>query len=202
MKVRDILFEAGAKSPLIRDYDSPHDAILGEDADIDLAEGNVFRTELQGTPGDGTPCDAPPKLAFVVDDAWEVTIRPDQTGRVLRDLFEIPAEAELLRDYQSPHDATIDDDDQVLFADGPVFRTSVGSITVMVNNRPVTMPKRRDTVLELKRTAIAQEVPIALDFLVFQVKPDGSLSPPLPDDKMLTFRKGEEFRCVAPDDNS
>ncbi len=121
---------------------------------------------------------------------------------MLRDLLDVPADAELLRDFESPHDQTIEDDDEVLFADGPVFRTRVGAITVTVNHNPVRMAKRRDTVIELKRTAIAQGVAIELGFLVFKVKPNGGLSPALPDDKVLTFHEGEEFRCVAPDDNS
>jgi hypothetical protein len=73
-------------------------------------------------------------------------------------------------------------------------------MTVNVNHKPVNMPLR-GTVLDLKRAAIDQLVPIDLGFLVFMVKPHG-LSPALPDDTVLTFHQGEEFRCVAPDDNS
>ena len=203
LKARDILFEVGAKpgTPLIRDYDSPHDIILLDDAAVDLAEGNVFRTERQATPGDGMPPDAPPKLAFVVDDAWEVMIRPSQTGQILRDLFEIPAEAELLRDYTSPHDRIVEDNDEILFADGPVFRTRVGSVTVKVNTNPVRVPLR-GTALALKQAAIDQKVTIQIDFLVFRIHADGSLSPEIPDTELLTFHEGEEFSCVATDDNS
>jgi hypothetical protein len=203
VKVREVLAEAGLPpdTPLIRDYDSPCDVVLTKDADVDLAEGNVFRTERQGTPGDGSIPDAPAKLAFVVDDDWELTIRADQTGQMLRDLFEIPAEAELLRDYKSPHDAVIDDEDRVVFADGPVFRTRIGTVTVKVNNNPVRVPLR-GTALSLKQAAIDQKVAIRIEFLLFAVRPDGSLSPAIPDDRHLAFREGEEFRCVAPDDNS
>lgn len=203
VKVREVLAQAGLPhdTPLIRDYDSPNDVVLAKDADIDLAEGNVFRTERQGTPGDGSTPDAPPKLAFVVDDEWEVTIRPDQTGQMLRDLFEIPDGAELLRDYKSPQDAVVADEDSVLFADGPVFRTRVGTVTVKVNNNEVCVPLR-GTAVSLKQAAIDQKVAIRIDFLLFAVRQDGSLSPAIPDDRMLAFHEGEEFRCVAPDDNS
>jgi hypothetical protein len=148
-KVRDILLEAQAEpgTPLIRDYDSPNDDVLPEDAEVDLAEGNVFRTERQGTPGDDLPPNAPAKLAFIVDDSWEVTIRPDQTGQMLRDLFNIPADAELLRDYKEPHDATIEDDDMVLFVDGPVFRTRVG--TIIVSGTPHEWSKPRIDYVEV-----------------------------------------------------
>ena len=202
VKAREILFqaEAAAGTPLIRDYDSPNDVVLAEDVQVDLAEGNVFRTELQGTPGDGVPPDAPPKLAFVVDDDWEVTIRPNQTGQSMRDLFDIPPYALLLRDYKDPHDAVIADAERVNFADGPVFRTRVGTVTVTVNHKPVNVPLR-DTVLGLKRAAIAQGVSIKLEFLVFIVEPNG-LSAALSDDTVLTFHEGEEFRCVDADDNS
>ncbi|MGO9111664.1 MAG: hypothetical protein ACLP9L_20760 [Thermoguttaceae bacterium] len=203
LKAKDILFEAGAApgSPLIRDYDSPHDVVLPDDADVDLAEGNVFRTEREGTPGDGAKSDAPPKLAFVVDDAWEIVIRSDQTGQTLRDLFKIPPEAVLLRDNKDPYDVVIQDDVHVTFVDGPVFRTHVGSVTVKVNTKPVHVPLR-GTALALKQAAIDQKVTIQIDFLVFRIHADGSLSPEIPDNELLTFHEGEEFSCVATDDNS
>jgi len=203
LKAKDILFEAGAVpgSPLIRDYDSSHDVVLPDDAEVDLAEGNVFRTERQGTPGDGAQIDAPPKLAFVVDDAWEITIRPDQTGQILRDLFKITPEALLLRDYKDPHDVEIENNERVAFADGPVFRTRVGHVTVKVNTKPVSVPLR-ETAHALKQAAIDQKVVIQIDFLLFRILPDGSLSPSIPDNEILTFHEGDEFSCVAPDDNS
>lgn len=193
--------ECPCRHPLIRDYDSPHDTVLPDDAEVDLAAGNVFRTERQGTPGDGTHPDAPPKLAFAVDDSWEILIRPEQTGQTLRDLFQIPSDALLLRDYKSPHDVIITDDEHIAFADGPVFRTHVGTVTVKVNTKPVSVPLR-GTALSLKQAAIDQKVTIQLDFLLYRIRPDGSLSPQIPDGEVLVFHEGDEFSCVAPDDNS
>lgn len=203
VKVSDVSHQAGLPpgTPLFRDYMSPRDVKLQPDDRIDLAEGNVFRTEPQGTPGEGQSPDAPAKLAFVADDDWELASRPEQTGQTLRGLFNLAADAQLLRDYESPHDESVEDDERVQFADGPVFRTRVGTVTVQVNNNPVRVPLR-GTGLSLKQAAIAQSVAIRLDFLLFRVHPDGSLSPPIPDDRHLTFHEGQEFRCVAPDDNS
>jgi len=203
LAAKAILDQAQARpgAALIRDYNSPHDIAFIDVAEVDLAGGNVFRTDPQATRADDASCAAPPKLAFVVDDHWEVTIRPTQTGAMLRQLLDVPAEAELLRDYESPHDHSIEDGDEVSFVDGPVFRTRVGTVTVTVNNNPVRVP-RHGTALSLKQAAIDQNVAIRIEFLLFRVRPDGNLSPPIPDDRHLTFHEGDEFRCVAPDDNS
>ena len=47
-----------------------------------------------------------------------------QTEETLRRLFEIPADLELLRDFQSPHDELVTDTEAVFFEDGPVFAPS------------------------------------------------------------------------------
>ena len=82
-----------------------------------------------------------------------------------------------------------------------MFRTRVGTVTVKVNNNPVHVPLR-GTALSLKQAAIDQKVAIRINFLLFSVRPDGSLSPNIPDDRILAFHEGEEFRCVDGDDNS
>src|SRR6516164_2141297 len=79
---------------LVRDYNDPKDIALAPDEVIDLADGNVFRT----VPGCDSPATvrstAPPKLMFVVDDAWELTTNPHQTLETLRGLFDLPADQE------------------------------------------------------------------------------------------------------------
>ena len=59
----------------------------------------------------------------MLDDRWEVVIRPDQTGRTLRDLFDLGDDVDLLRDYESPNDQIINEADRASFEDGCVFRT-------------------------------------------------------------------------------
>jgi hypothetical protein len=106
---------------------------------IDLAEGNVFVTKTGCHCSSHVSCNALPKLAFVVDDNWEVTTQPTQTGQSLRDLIGVSEHLHLLRDFESPCDQTISNDDSIEFADGPVFITrcdETQSITIIVNARP------------------------------------------------------------------
>lgn len=195
--------DIGAGFVLVRDYQTRNDVVVADDAELDLAEGNVFRVipHCEAAPSP-TPCHEPAKLAFVMDDEWEITLAPRQTGASLRRLFELSPEVELLRDYESPHDEPIADDEPANFADGPVFRTERLTVIVKVNNNPVKFHKRRVTGLEIKQTAIAQKVKITLDCVLYKVKPDGSLGASIGDAEKVTLRDCEEFRCVTPDDNS
>lgn len=189
---------------LVRDHNSPHDLALADDAAIDLAEGNVFYAQCRGErPASAQRCDAPAKLAFLIDDAWEVVVMPAQTVRTLRDLFELGDDVELIRDYESPVDQTLADDEAANFTAGPVFRTERRiDVTIKVNNHPVTFKRRRVTGLVIKQTAITQGVPITLDCVLYRKKADGSFGPAIRDHEPVTLCEGAEFRCVAPDDNS
>lgn len=203
LKARDVLAQAGAPAAtLVRDYNQPIDVPLPPDADIDLAGGNVFKTVEQCDARPHGPPTAPAKLAFVADDAWEITTNPNQTLESLRGLFGLPDGAELFRDLESPNDEPITPDAVVRFEDGPVFRVRVTTITVKVNNKSVRFTKRKVTGLEVKQTAIDQKVAIELNFVVYPVKPEGGLGKAIPDDKVVVLKECDEFRCVAPDDNS
>jgi hypothetical protein len=123
LDARDILDQAGVRKDfvLVRDYGSPNNVILGDEMLVDLAEGNVFRVIPRC---DATPqalCTGPAKLAFACDDEWEVTLIGKQTGRSLKRLLGVPHDAVLLRDFESPQDEPIADDDMVEFEDGAVF---------------------------------------------------------------------------------
>lgn len=204
LNARDILAQAGAAdASLLRDYNQPDDALISVDSVVDLAQGNVFRTI--------SVCEdriaaAPPrhgaKLAFVMDDAWEVTVQPKQTLESLRGLFDLTDEAEILRDYESPHDEAIPPGAEIRFEDGMVFRAQTVNIAVKVNNQPVQFAKRRVTGLDVKQTAVAQGVAIEVGFVLYQVKSGGGLGPAITDSELLILKKHDEFRCVAPDDNS
>jgi hypothetical protein len=203
LKVRVILAQAGKENGvLVRDYDQPHDVPLDPNAEIDMGDGNVFRIVPScEAPGPVVPS-APAKLAFVVDDAWEVTIIPRQTHGSLLDLFGLPDDTRLFRDYESPNDQLIHPKEQLLFADGPVFRVEIKQITVKVNGQDVHFHRRRETGLEIKKAAIAQGVSIEVGFVLYRAKPDGRLGPVVNDDEQIVLQCGDEFVCVAPDDNS
>ena len=136
-----ILQQAGAPphAGLVRDFNSPNDVGFESESPIDLAEGNVFRTSTNCERRRQVTVDAPPKLAFVVDDRWEVTIQSVQTGQSLRGLLAVKASLTLLRDYESPIDELIEDQEQVRFAEGPVFITrprKPDEVTIIVEGTP------------------------------------------------------------------
>ena len=136
-----ILQQAGAPPHvvLVRDFNSHSDVGFESEAPIDLAEGNVFRTSTNCERRSQITADAPPKQAFVVDDRWEVTIQPIQTGQSLRGLLAVPASLSLLRDYESPVDKPIEELEQVKFVDGPVFitrPTKPHEVTIIVEGSP------------------------------------------------------------------
>lgn len=202
LRARDILHQAGAPdgAVLVRDLNSPIDVGFAPDAMVDLAEGNVFRL-VHGCRADEIGArGAAPKLAFVVDDAWEVTVEPRQTAESLRGLFDLNDDVELVRDYESPNDEPVGEATEVFFRDGPVFRTRKRSVTIKVNRNDVKIPRRWATGFEIKQAAINQGVKIQLDFLLYHIVDGEQVR--IPDDKQLTLRECDEFRCVAPDDNS
>jgi hypothetical protein len=203
MHARDILFQANAAGrKLVRDLDSPVDVAFDDDDEVDLAEGNVFRLETNCQCHHAPPFSAAAKFAFVVNDRWEVTINPTQTTSSMRGLFDLPANVDLLRDFESPHDELIGDCEEIRFPDGPVFRTERRDVTVSVNNKPVKFDHRRETGLGVKETAIKQKVNIQPNFVLYRVLEDDSLSPAITDEQRLILHDCEAFRCVAPDDNS
>ncbi len=202
LRARDILHQAGAPdgAVLVRDLNSPIDVGFTSDAMVDLGEGNVFRL-VHGCQDDEMGArGAAPKLAFIVDDAWEVTVEPRQTAESLRGLFSLDDDVELVRDYESPDDEPVGEATEVFFRDGPVFLTRKRSVTIKVNRNDVKMPRRRATGLEIKQVAINQGVKIQLDFLLYHIVDGAQVR--IPDDKQLTLRECDEFHCVAPDDNS
>jgi len=169
---------------------------------VDLGEGNVFYTkplcEIKPRP----TCHEPAKLAYSVDDRWEVVLKHEQTGRTIRDLFKLPDDVELLRDFKSPVDEVIGDDESANFGDGPVLITKKATLTIKVNNLPVKFTKRVVTGLEIKRTAIAQGVAIKEDFALYPVKPGGELGAVIKDGDKVKLHECDEFRAVTTDDNS
>lgn len=123
LTARDILDQSGHGYDvvLVRDHETRNDVPLADDAHVDLAEGNVFRAVPRCEAGPQPGCIGAPKLAYVCDDEWEVTLIGKQTGDSLRRLFKLPDGVKLFRDYESPNDKPISDGDAVEFGDGCVF---------------------------------------------------------------------------------
>lgn len=167
---------------LVRDHGSEHDFACDDDHVVDLAEGNCFFTvtRCDHTPRGG--CDAPAKLVWFIDDRPETTLRANQTGRSLRDLFGLSVAARLFRDLESPQDEIVGPDAYLLFSDGPVFysRRAETGLSITVNKQTFgvadgvkpEMTGREianlitDQPCEVKRLKGDQEIVIALDEFV------------------------------------
>ena len=155
LAARDILDQAGVGRDfvLVRDYGSPNDVVLENDALVDLAEGNVFRVIPRCEAAPQPHCTGPAKLAFVCDDAWEVTLIGKQTGHSLKRLLGMPDDAELLRDNESPDDKLIGDSETVEFKDGPVFtcrsQHAAKDVKIIVNGREKVVAAKTISYAEL-----------------------------------------------------
>lgn len=139
VKARVLKEQAGIPTDhvLVRDHGSEHDIAFGDDDLLDLAEGNVFMampcSDYQLREG----CPAPAKLAWFIDDHPEITLRSEQTGRTLRELFGLTVAVRLFRDNESSHDESMGPEVALKFVDGPVFytrRAGVG-LTITVNKQ-------------------------------------------------------------------
>jgi len=155
LTAREILdqSEHGLDVVLVRDHGGVHDVMLDYDATVDLADGNVFLVVPRCEAKPNTPCTEPTKRAFVCDDEWEVSLISQQTGRTLKRLFNLPADAVLLRDHESPNDRPVADDERVEFQDGPVFtcrgQGAEHGIKIVVNGREKTVEGKRISYAEL-----------------------------------------------------
>ncbi len=77
----------------------------------------------------------------------------------------------------------------------------VDTITVKVNDDPVTLTDKHQTGASIKASAIAQGVPIQQDFDLSEVLPNGKQKP-IGDDKKVEAKDGDEFWAIPGDDNS
>ena len=74
------------------------------------------------------------------------------------------------------------------------------TVVIHVNERPVTVPHRL-TGLEIKEAAIAQGVPIQLDFVLSEELNDRRTKI-IGDSDTVSVNEHSRFVAVAPDDNS
>lgn len=178
---------------LFRDHESPHDPVIPANAEVDLGDGNVFYSAPICQTRERPACKAPAKLAFIVDDAWEEVITPNQTGRMLRDLFDLPAETELLRDYESPHDQPIADDAPAFFGGGPVFRTrAIALVTITIDGTEFRVRAGKHVVAELRTLGNVQK-----DWDFCQMV-EGQPPKPLKDTDIVDIKGGEAFASHQP----
>jgi hypothetical protein len=182
---RDILDQSGVgrDSVLVRDHGSPNDVVFADDAFVDLADGNVFRVIPRCEAAPQPPCSGPAKLAFACDDEWEVTLIGRQTGRSLKRLFDLPDEAVVLRDFESPHDEPVADNATVEFRDGPVFtcrnKPASRQTKIFVNGREKTVAGKTISHADLVVLAFGTIDPNTIYTVTFKhgppSKPEGSM---------------------------
>jgi hypothetical protein len=76
------------------------------------------------------------------------------------------------------------------------------TITIKLNGHTVIFQEHKVNGIEIKRAGIAQGVPnIQEDFVLFKVNHGGKLKP-IGDAEEISIHDNEEFRAIAPDDNS
>ena len=91
---------------------------------------------------------------------------------------------QILQDHQHPH---------------PV--PTVQEVEIHVNEKPVRMMGHRHDGLEIKEAAIAQNVKIQRDFLLYLLR-HHQPNLPIGDDEEITINDESRFHAVADDDNS
>lgn len=75
------------------------------------------------------------------------------------------------------------------------------TITIKVNDEPVTLTDPHQTGASIKAAAIAAGVPIQPDFDLSEVLPNGKQKP-ITDDKKVDVKDGDQFWAIPGDDNS
>jgi hypothetical protein len=171
VKVKLLKSQAGIGDDFVlaRDHNSPNDVVLDDNAEVDLADGNVFYKVPRCDVRPRGQCTAPPKLAYFVNDRAEITTNPDQTGKTVRELFDLAPDATLVRDFESPDDMPIGPNHRANFRDGPVFvaRPAKTEFTVIVNGRPRRVENRKLTFDEV--IALAYENPPRGEFICYTI---------------------------------
>lgn len=202
LAARDILDQAGSGRDcvLVRDYGSPNDVVFADDALVDLAEGNVFRVIPRCEAAPPRPCKGPAKLAFVCDDAWEVTLIGKQTGRSVKRLLDLPDDAVLFRDYESPHDEPIADDETVEFHDGPVFTCRNKHVSketkILVNGREKVVSGRTISYAQLVVLTFGSIDPNTIYTVTFKHGPPSKPEGKMVEGDRVKIRCGMQFNVT------
>ena len=186
LTARDILDQSGHGQDvvLVREHETRNDVPFADGAEVDLAEGNVFRVVPRCEAGPQPGCTGAAKLAFVCDDEWEVTLVGKQTGGSLKRLLGLPNEAVLVRDFESPHDQPISDDEVVEFRDGAVFtcrnRPASLEMTIFINGREKVVAGKTISYADLVVLAFGAIDPTTIYTVTFKhgppSKPEGKMA--------------------------
>lgn len=204
-QVRAGVLRAQARIPgtemIFRDHNSDQDPTIADNSVVDLGVGNVFYSAPSCEPRLVMPCPTPAKMAYVVNDRWEVVVRPDQTGRTIKDLFTVPEDFELLRDLESPADVVIADEAAAPFHDGCIFRTRKVDCTlrIIVNKLPFTEAngvKPRMSGLEI--AALVEDNPRKTR--VEKITNHGTI--PVGLDETIDIKNRDEFKVIRGDVNA
>lgn len=176
---------------LFRDHGTSDDVFIDDEESVDLANGNVFLyRENCGSPTKGK-CPAPPKMALCLDDRFELTAIPTLTGADILELFGLPKDTKLFRDYESPDEKIVKIGDNIHFKDGPCFLSKSGShgpkeVSIKINGVDKAITRGEHPVAALKKLGHVD----ASDELVLVIdnKPQR-----LPSDDSISICGGEVF---------
>jgi hypothetical protein len=80
-------------------------------------------------------------------------------------------------------------------------RPNPHTVTVLVNEKPVNVPAPKVTGLEIKQAAMNAGLPVQLDFVLSEERPNGDTDI-VGDEDEVTVNKNSKFLAIAPDDNS
>lgn len=75
------------------------------------------------------------------------------------------------------------------------------TVSVLINEKPVDVPAPKATGLEIKQAAINAGLPVQLDFILSEERPNGDTDI-VGDTDEVTINKNSKFIALAPDDNS
>ena len=184
-----------AAHALFRDHNSESDPIVANGVIVDLAQGNVLYSE-HANEGDqcGQPA-SPAKLAYAIDDRWEVVVKPAQTGQSLRDLFALAGDVELLRDFESPNDLVVQPSDDAHFELGCVYRTRRRAVVLAIKVNRLRFTENDGVKPKMQGREIAALVEQNPDQTkVERLTPHGAVAVGL--DETVPVQNGDEFKVI------
>ena len=193
------LASIAADQVLVRDHGSPNDVVLDDRATVDLNDGNVFYTRARCEATPPAACGSPAKLAFAVDDTFELSTAAELPFEAFMALFGLEAGKQLFRDFESPNDQPMAAGSVIRFHDGPVFYTRGDGhvdkrVKITIDGVKHKVAPGKTSVADIKKIG---NVPLA-DELIQNI---GGKLTPLADDATLCIAGGEEFvshpRCGA-----